>query len=103
MEPRSIGRASGSQTYHGSGQAATEWLRGLSTVDWQAAGLPAFEDWDPALSAVAILMARSPSPMAMMIGPKGILLANHRAQDLLAATTGAVNGLSVFDVLPDSA
>lgn len=80
-----------------------EWLRTLARLGWPGAGLPNFRDWDQPLVTVTTLMAHSPSPMAMMIGRKGILVANAAAQDLFAETTGAVNGRSIFEVLPDSA
>lgn len=80
-----------------------EWLQEQAGLDWQAAGLPDFSNWDPTLRAILTLLAHSPGPMAIMIGPKGILVANDSAQRLFADTTGAVNGRSVLDVLPDSA
>lgn len=80
-----------------------EWLRALASLDWSAAGLPAFGDWDPALKTVVNLLAQSFSPMAMMIGPRGIIVANDSAQSLFAETTGAVNGRSVLEALPVSA
>lgn len=92
----------------GSSQVSTDpqrgrkWLRTLTGFDWSAAGLSHFEDWDQALVTVVNLMAHSFSPMAMMIGPKGILVANDSAQSLFIETTGTVNGRSVLDVLPDS-
>ncbi|GLK54250.1 diguanylate cyclase (GGDEF)-like protein/PAS domain S-box-containing protein [Methylopila capsulata] len=86
-----------------SAQAIGSWLAVQAAVDWSAAGLPRFEDWDVALVAIARLLACSTSPMAMLVGEKGVLIANDSAQELFAETTGAVNGRSVLEALPDSA
>ncbi len=84
-------------------QGSREWLRAQASLDWSVVGLPDLDDWDQALLTVVNLLAHSPSPMAVMIGPKGILVANESAQSLFAGTTGPVNGRSVLDVLPGSA
>ncbi len=84
-------------------QLPKEWLRAQASFDWAAVNLPDFDDWDHALLTVVNLLAHSPSPMAVMIGPKGILVANDRAQGLFAHTAGTVNGRSVLDVLPENA
>lgn len=87
-----------------SPEAAHAWLQGQARLDWQSAGLRAFGDWDQAIVTVTRLVASSSAPMALMLGPRGVLLANERAQDLFAEKTGGrVNGRSVLDVLPDSA
>lgn len=82
---------------------AQEWLRSQAGLDWRAAGLQDFDDWDQAITTVARLIASSSAPMALMLGPRGVLLANEIASRMVAETTGLVNGRSVLDVLPQSA
>lgn len=94
-----LGSSDASEKRHG----AQAWLQAQASLDWSAANLPGFVDWDKALLTVVNLLARSLSPMAMMIGPKGILVANESAQRLFAETVGAINGRSILEVLPDSA
>lgn len=83
-------------------QQAEELLRALASLDWRAVGLPDFDQWDQALTTVVKLLARSQTPMAMMIGRQGILVANDSAQGLFVEGTGVVNGRSVLEVLPES-
>lgn len=82
---------------------ARRWLRTQSRLDWRSAGLPEFQDWDQATATVAQLIACSLAPMAWMMGPRGILLANQSAERLFRDTSGVINGHSVLEVLPDSA
>ncbi|MCR6699908.1 MAG: diguanylate cyclase [Dokdonella sp.] len=84
--------------------AAGAWLEAQARLDWRSAGLVAFEEWDQAIRTVSRLIAISSAPMALMIGPDGVLLANEHAQQLFAEQTGgSVNARSVLQVLPDSA
>lgn len=82
---------------------AQEWLRAQAGLDWRAAGLRDFDDWDQAITTVARLIASSSAPMALMLGPRGVLLANEVATGMVVETTGLMNGRSVLDVLPQSA
>lgn len=86
---------------HDPGQ---RWLRAQATLDWSRAGLAPYSEWDPALASAMRTIAVAPIPMALMIGPRGVLVANTAAQQLFAETAGPdPNGRSVLDVLPDSA
>ncbi|HEY0180802.1 MAG TPA: diguanylate cyclase [Dokdonella sp.] len=87
----------------GSSESA-RWLRAQAARDWTSAGLPAFADWDPAVVAVMRTIAHAQSPMALMIGRRGIVAANRCAERLFAEKVGgSINGRSVFEVLPESA
>lgn len=86
-----------------SRESGEQWLREQAELDWQSAGLPGPDVWDPAVDAVARLTALSSGPMAMMMGRRGILLANRAAQRLFSETSGTVNARSVLDILPSVA
>ncbi|MBA2127254.1 hypothetical protein DLM45_13620 [Hyphomicrobium methylovorum] len=80
------------------------WLKAQRALDWPSTGLPELDDWDQAIAIVARLVACSSAPMALMIGSNGILFANEAAERrLFTETTEAINGRSVFDVLPRNA
>lgn len=81
------------------------WLRKQSALDWAAAGVPALQQWDPALLNAARLLAGSVTPMALLLGERGILLANDATSGLFRETLGvdtSVNARSVHEVLPYS-
>ena len=59
--------------------------------------------WDPAVAPVVRLVEGSSAPMALMMGPRGILHANKEARRLFVGQTGELNGRSVLDVLPSIA
>ncbi|WP_395027199.1 diguanylate cyclase [Comamonas odontotermitis] len=80
--------------------AMPDWLRAQACLDWHAAGLPDFEQWDQALVSLAYLMAHSHSPMALMLGTEGVLFANESAQHLFTGDEGACNARSVLEVVP---
>lgn len=84
---------------------ADRWLQAQAALDWPSVSLPELREWNPALVTIARLIAVSSTPMALLLGPRGILLANDAAHTLFYETLGAdgaVNGRSVHDVLPDS-
>ena len=80
--------------------AMPDWLRAQACLDWHAAGLPDFGQWDQALVSLAYLMAHSHSPMALMLGAEGVLFANESAQHLFVGDEGACNARSVLEVVP---
>ncbi|TDR94093.1 sensor domain-containing diguanylate cyclase [Enterovirga rhinocerotis] len=84
-------------------RAGELWLGRQASVDWRSSGLPDFDDWDQAIAVVARLVSCSSAPMALMMGPRGVLFANEAAQNLFAENAGPVNGRSVLDLLPDIA
>jgi diguanylate cyclase (GGDEF)-like protein/PAS domain S-box-containing protein len=86
-----------------SSGAALAWLRSQAAVDWRALGLPDFEHWDPAIASVARLVGSSSAPMALMLGPRGLLLANEVAARLFGLQSHLINGRSVLEVLPETA
>lgn len=78
------------------------WLHAQSELDWARVGLPPLSDWDPALLAVLRMSVYAPSPMLLLVGHEGIVIANDAARQLFAikASAGSFNGRAVADVLP---
>lgn len=82
--------------------AVGDWITAQERVDWQSSGLLPPHQWDGAVKAVIRLMASAPTPMLLMMGPRGILLVNEAARGLLAEPAQVLNGRSVLDVWPES-
>lgn len=77
------------------------WLQAQSELDWSRVGLPPLSDWDASLLAMLRTSVCAPSPMFLLVGSDGILIANDATQRLFAIkANGPLNGRPVSDCLP---
>lgn len=73
-------------------------------VDWEARGLTPYPSWNPALQTAARLVACARGPMALLLGPDGVVAGNTAFREMVgAAPSEPVDGCSIFDLFPEQA
>jgi hypothetical protein len=82
--------------------SALHWIRALQLRDWGSVGLLPMEQWAPSWLTAVRLVGFASSPMGLLIGKTGIIVANPSAERLLTRGVGPqLTGASIFDRLPD--
>lgn len=67
--------------------------------DWNRSGLDPPDRWDPALKSAVLMISAATTPMAVMVGPEGLLIPNSATEALIGPSAGgSVFGRSVMDV-----
>ena len=81
----------------------SDMLRRTLDFDWSATDAGPIADWPESLKSVARLVFSSSAPLALLIGPAGILIYNDAIRMIFEGIGASGLGRSVFDVLPDAA
>ena len=83
----------------GSGAVAADIL----AHDWAASAVGALDEWPRWLKAALAMVLRCPTPMALLVGPDGVMLYNDGYRAMIGARHRAVLGAGVRTAWPEAA